>query len=203
MSEHILWLLRDRSRARKQGGAAIMQRQRARFTEMVAFAQTHSPYYHEFYRGLPEKVEDPRLLPVNSKKALMTHFDDWSTDRDVTIEHVRAFVNNPDLIGERYLGKYLVATTSGTTGTRGIFLLDNHALAVNLVLTSRSMLGWLSIGDVIRVLVDGGWMATVGATGGHFLSCAGFTRLSRSSRWLSSMARFFSAHTPFRNSLSS
>jgi phenylacetate-coenzyme A ligase PaaK-like adenylate-forming protein len=196
MSEHILWLLRDISRARKQGRAAIMQRQRTRLAEMVAFARTHSPYYRELYQGLPEKIEDPQLLPVTSKKALMANFNDWCTDRDVTIEQVHAFISNPDLIGEHYLGKYLVATTSGTTGTRGIFLLDTHAIAVNLVLTSRAMLGWLSIGDVIRVLADGGRMATVGATGGHFLSCAGFIRLSRSSWWLNSTSRFFSAHTP-------
>lgn len=196
MNEHLLWLLRDIGRVRSQGVAAIMQRQHTRFTEMVNFARTHSPYYRELYQGLPEKVEDKRLLPVTSKKALMARFDDWSTDRDVTIEHVRAFVNDPDLIGERYLGKYLVAITSGTTGTPGIFLLDSHAIAVNLVLTSRAMLGWLSVGDVIRVLADGGRMATLGAAGGHFLSCAGFTRLSRSSRWFSSMVRLFSAYTP-------
>ena len=58
----------------------------------------------------------------------MTRIDDWVTDRDVKIEQVRAFVNNPDLIGERYLGKYLPATPSGTTGNRGIFLMDGRVV---------------------------------------------------------------------------
>ncbi|WP_029214759.1 TIGR03943 family putative permease subunit [Kallotenue papyrolyticum] len=43
MSERILWLLFDTYRARKQGRAAITQRQRARLAELVAFARAHSP----------------------------------------------------------------------------------------------------------------------------------------------------------------
>lgn len=196
MNEHTLWLLRDTRRARKQGAAAIMQRQRTRFTEMVTFARTHSPYYRELYRDLPEKVEDPELLPVVRKIDLMTHFDSWVTDCNVTIEQVRAFVNTPALIGERYLGKYLVATTSGTTGNRGIFLMDDWAIAVNLSLTLPMMSRWLGIGDVIRLLASGGRMAVVVATGGHFLVAAGATRIRKANRWLSSTIQFFSVHLP-------
>lgn len=47
MSKSILWLQRDVRRARRKGPAAIAERQRARLTEMVAFAQAHSPYYRE------------------------------------------------------------------------------------------------------------------------------------------------------------
>lgn len=34
----------------------------------------------------------------------MARFDDWATDRDVTLEKARAFASHPDLIGERFLG---------------------------------------------------------------------------------------------------
>lgn len=126
----ILPLLLDERRARRQGAAAIAQRQLARLVEMVAFARTHSPYYRKLYDGLPERIEDPARLPVTSKGELMARFDDWVTDPDVTIEQLRAFVDNPDLIGKQFLGRYTVATTSGTTGTRGLFLLDDRSLAV-------------------------------------------------------------------------
>lgn len=89
MSERILWLLFDTYRARKQGRAAITQRQRARLAELVAFARAHSPFYGELYQGLPERVEDPTLLPVTDKKRLMARFDEWATDRAVTIEKPR------------------------------------------------------------------------------------------------------------------
>lgn len=196
MNEHTLWLLRDTHKARKQGASAIMQRQRTRFAEMVSFARTHSLYYRKQYQDLPEKVEDPRLLPVVRKQELMTRFDDWVTDRDVKIEQVRAFVNNPDLIGERYLGKYLLATTSGTTGNRGIFLMDDRAIAVNLSLTLPMMGRWLSVSDVIRLLAGGGRMAVVVATGGHFLVAAGATRIRKANPLLRSAIQFFSVHLP-------
>lgn len=194
--EHVLWLLRDESRARKQGIAAIMQRQRTRFNEMVAFARAYSPYYREFYQGLPEKIEDPGRLPVTDKKKLMARFNDWVTDCDVTIEKVCAHIDNPDLIGELYLGKYLVATTSGTTGTRGIFLVDKQALAVTLTFNARAMKNWLSSGDIIKLLARGGRMALVVATDGHFMVAAGNSYLRKANPLWGSATRFFSVHTP-------
>lgn len=179
MSESVLRLLLDARRARRQGPAAIARRQRARLAEMVAFARTHSPYYRELYRGLPERVEDPALLPVMSKKKLMARFDDWVTDREATIGKVRAFVETPALIGEWFLGKYTVATTSGTTGTPGIFLLDDRSMAVTGALAFRMMSTWLDFGDVIRILAGRGRLAMVNATSGHFASAVAAIRLRR------------------------
>lgn len=82
---------------------------------MVAFARAHSPYYRELYRDLSERTDDPTLLPITRKTELMARFDDWVTDSEVTVEKVRALVDDPDRIGERFLGRYIVATTSGTT----------------------------------------------------------------------------------------
>lgn len=179
MSKSVLWLLWDARRAGKQGPTAIERRQRARLAEMVIFARANSPYYRELYQDLPQRVEDLTLLPVTSKKELMARFDDWVTDRDVTIEKVRAFVGNSDLIGERFLGKYTVATTSGTTGTPGIFLMDDRSLAVTTALSFRLMNDWLGIGDVTRILLGGMRMAMVVATGGHFAGVVIGTRLRK------------------------
>src|SRR5450759_1474622 len=113
MSERVLPLLLDARRARTQGPDAIEERQRGRLAEMVAYARAHSPYYRVLYKDLPDQVEDPTLLPVTDKKQLMAHFDDWVTDREVTIEKVRAFIGKPNLIGERFLDTYTPLTTSG------------------------------------------------------------------------------------------
>lgn len=190
MSENLLWLLRDVRRARRQGLAAIEERQRARFTEMVAYARAHSPYYREFYRDLPEKVADPRILPVISKKELMARFDEWVTDRDVTIDKVRAFVNNPDLIGEYFLDKYTVTTTSGTTGMRGIFIMEERVLTLASAITLHTMLSWLGVRDIIRIVAGGGRMAMVIATGGHFATTVIARRLRRKA------IRVFPVHMP-------
>jgi hypothetical protein len=146
---------------------------------MVSFARSNSPYYCELYRDLPERVEDPTLLPVTSKQALMAHFDDWVTDREVTIKQARAFVDDSALIGEQFLGSYTLLTTSGTTGTRGIFLLDDRSMAVTGALAFRMLSAWLKAGDVIRIVAGGGRMAMVNAMGGHFASAVAASRLSR------------------------
>ena len=190
-----LWLVRDVRRARKHGLAAVTQRQRARFIELVAFARANSPYYRELYRDLPDQVADPTLLPVTSKKQLMARFDDWVTDRAVTMAQVQPFVDNPNLIGERFLNKYTVATTSGTTGTRGIFLLDDRSLAVTNALALRMLGAWLDAGDIVKILLGRGRMAMVMATGGHFASTVAAARL-RKSPLRRRLIRTFSAQTP-------
>ena len=173
MSRDTLWNPREAFASRKP--EYVVERQRARLAEMVAYARVKSSYYRELYRGLPERIEDPTLLPVTEKKRLMDRFDDWVTDRDVTIDKVRAFISDPNLIGERFLGKYLVATTSGTTGTPGIFVLDDEHIRRGAAAARTAFGQWLSWGDVIRVLVQGARVAVLHATGGHFVSVASVT----------------------------
>lgn len=172
---------RDARKARRGGPDGIAKRQRDRIADLVAHARARSPYYEERYRDLPARVDDVRLLPVTDKKQLMARFDDWATDRDVTLEKARAFAADPDLVGMSFLGKYTLATTSGTTGTPGIFLLDNrtHAVtnAIALVTLSR-----LVVRDWLRLAAKRGRMAIVMATGGHFASAVGAARLRRTER---------------------
>jgi putative adenylate-forming enzyme len=195
MTESVSWLRRDAVKARKAGPAAIEQRRRERLADIVAYARARSPYYAKLYDGLPDRVDDPTLLPVTDKRTLMGHFDDWVTDRAVTFADVTAFVDDPDRIGRRFLGKYSIATTSGTTGRRGIFVLDdryqNVAGALGIVAYSS-----LGMRTVLRMLVKGGRMAIVLATGGHYASFAGLTQATRESAWRRRILRGFSVHTP-------
>lgn len=108
-----LSLLLDIRKARKGDATEVEDRQRRRLADLIAFARTNSPYYRELYRDLPRRVDDHTLLPLTNKQELMAHFDDWATDREVTFEKARAFVESSELIGERFLEKYHVAITSG------------------------------------------------------------------------------------------
>ncbi|MFC4986750.1 hypothetical protein [Saliphagus infecundisoli] len=188
MTESFLGLLSDVRTAKKHGPDAISKRQHDRLAEIVAFTRANSPYYRELYRELPERVDDPTLLPVTDKKELMAHFDDSVTDREVTLEKARAFVDDPNQIGAQFLGKYTVSITSGTTGTRGIFLQDDRALAVTKALAVRMMSDWLTASDLLRILAGGGRLAMVNATGGHFASATAAARLRTGSRVRSSAA---------------
>jgi phenylacetate-CoA ligase len=168
MSVGLLPLLWDARRAKRHGPTAITVRQRTRLAELTGFVRANSPLYREAYRDLPDPVEDVTLLPAMDKKRLMARFDQWSTDREVTSEKVRAFIANRDHVGERFLGKYFVATTSGSTGAPGVFVLDDRTLAVSAALLSRGISDWLGFGDYVRIVLGGIRMAMVVATGAHF-----------------------------------
>ena len=196
MSQGFVRLLLDTRSARREGPGAIARRQRARLAEMVALARAHSTYLRELYQKVPERVEDPILLPITRKKELMARFDDWVTDREVTHEEIRRFVDNPDLIGERFLGKYTVATTSGTTGTRGIFVIDHQSMAVTNALMLRMLGDWLEARDLVRILSDGGRTAILMATGGHFASAVAAARLTKGNGWQRKIVGIFPVQTP-------
>ena len=176
-SEGFLWLLRDARHARKQGSDAIAQRQRTRLSAIVAYARAQSPYFRALYRDVPDPVEDLSALPVTHKKQLMAHYDEWVADRAVTIEKVRTFVSDPTVIGDRFLGRYTALTTSGTTGTPGIFLWDEYSMTVTYVLALRMLSAWLRIHDVFRIIAHGGRVAMVCATGGHYAEAVAGARL--------------------------
>ncbi len=154
MSEGFFWTLREAFASRKPKNVA--GRQRARLAEMVAYARAASPYFCDLYRALPRRVEDVTLLPVTGKQQLTAHFDEWATDREVTLEKARAFAGNPNLIGERFLGRYTLVATPGTTGTPAILVLDDRNMTVACAMAVRMLRSWLGLGDLIWILVGRG-----------------------------------------------
>ena len=186
----------DAYRTHRRGREAIRTGQRERLADLVAFAREHSAYYRELYRGLPERVEDVTVLPVTDKPTLMAHFDQVLTDPAVTRAAVEEFVADPARIGERFAGKYLVATTAGTTGTRGLFVLDDRYWAVTSGLIARLATGWLSVRQLVRLLSSTANVAMVVATGGHFLSVAASTREMREKPRRHRQLRILSVHRP-------
>ena len=186
----------DAHLAHRRGKEAVRTRQRERLAELVAFAREHSAYYRELYRGLPERVEDVTVLPVTDKHALMAHFDQVLTDPAVTRAAVEEFVADPARIGERFAGKYLVATTAGTTGTRGLFVLDDRYWAVSSGLMARLGAGWLSARQMVRLLAPRATFGMIVATGGHFLSVAASTREMREKPRRHRRLRILSVHQP-------
>ena len=193
MTEHVGGLIWDAWRTRKKGVGAIAQRQRARLADMVAHARANSPYYRELYRDLPDRIESAQQLPVTDKRLLMERFDEWCTDRAVTLKATEALVDDPSRIGEWFLGKYTVMTTSGTTGRRGIFVVDDRTMAVVTAMMLRWIGDWLGPRDFLKIIARRGRMAMVMATGGHFASAVAAARLKKRR---GSRLEVLSAHMP-------
>lgn len=96
-------------------------------TAAIAATRAHAYRASAFYRRHHEGRHDRPLheLPPVTKAELMTHFDAAITDSAVRHADLAAHVAGPGRDpGMRYLGRYQVCATAGTTGTPGLFPFD-------------------------------------------------------------------------------
>jgi len=186
----------DAWRARHGGPAAVAARQRARLAELVRFARARSPLYRERYGQLPADV-DLRALPPVTKRELMADFDRWGTDPAVTRASVEAFLADERLVGRQYLGRYVVWTSSGISGERGVFVQDADAVALYGALTLvRGLVAWMTPRRLWEMLRLGDRVANVVATGGHYVSASMMEVARRNRPWPFDRVRVFSAMRP-------
>ena len=89
--------------------------------QLRAYAYAHSPFYQKFHRGLTDRPLNE--LPVLTKAMLMEHFDELVTDPSIRLEQVREFAAG-DADKRRYLDRYWVTATSGSSGHPGFFLFN-------------------------------------------------------------------------------
>jgi phenylacetate-coenzyme A ligase PaaK-like adenylate-forming protein len=100
----------------------LQEHQAAAFKQLSEYTYQHSPFYRRFHRGLEGRPLHE--LPVLSKAMMMQNFDDLVTDRAVHIADVERHLET--LRGDdRFLGRYRVNATSGSTGRRGLFLFSH------------------------------------------------------------------------------
>lgn len=128
--------LRRRLRGHEHWTAARLEAfQSARLEELRGHAYAHSAFYRRFHKG----VETSPLadLPVLTKTELMTSFDELVTIpgvRRADVErHLSALHGN-----ERFLDRFWVSRTSGSTGHPGIFLVDRAEWATIIGSYSRA-----------------------------------------------------------------
>lgn len=104
--------------------------QQKRLKELISYAKSNSPYFAKLYQNVDENAP-LSSLPTTDKIDLMTHFDEWLTDRSVTKEKVEGFMADLSNVGRKIDGKYLVYSTSGSTGSPCIVLYDDTAINVS------------------------------------------------------------------------
>ena len=180
---------------RNAGRAAIAAARATRTASLIAFAREHSAYYRAAWSGLPQGPLALAQLPAVTKAELMRSFDAWVSDPAVDLEGVEAFLADRSHIGERYLDRYVVWKSSGSTGEPGIFVQDEPALATYDALIAIQLSAGRLVGPYAwGLLARGGRAALIAATGDHFASIASWRRVCRGSPWPN--ARAFSILDP-------
>ncbi|MGE5089457.1 MAG: phenylacetate--CoA ligase family protein [Candidatus Levyibacteriota bacterium] len=178
---------------RMAGIDAIRRAARGRLHRLVGHARAHSPLYAEAYRALPQDFRIEQL-PVMSRHALMERFDDWVTDPAIRRVDVERFLADRAHVGERFLGRYVVWKSSGTTGEPGVYIQDNLALDVYDALIAVQMSAGNLATHCVAGMFRGGRAALIAATGDHFASIASWERVVRAAPGLA--ARGFSIMEP-------
>lgn len=120
----LIGLLRSLARMRaaeRLSRADLDAAQAAGLERLRVFACKRSPYYARIHAGLAN--EPLRALPVLTKRALMEHFDDLVTDRRIRLSDVRAHMSG-DRAQSRFLNRYWVNATSGSSGAPAVLLFD-------------------------------------------------------------------------------
>ena len=180
---------------RSLGAEAVAAASTRRLTELARFARSRSPFYRAAWRSLPRRDLSLHELPVVTKRDLMAHFDDWATERTVTREAVNEFISDKRRIGERFLDRFLVWKSSGSTGEPGIFVHDDAALSCyDALLAVQLQTANAADAYLWSVLTQDRRAALVTAIDDHFASIASWQRARRAMPW--SHAKAFSVMDP-------
>lgn len=103
---------------------AIEAHQESQLRALLATAIADSPFHRRRLAGIDPasfRLADLASLPMMTKEEMMADFDDVVTDRRVTRvgveEHLAAMGTRPDYL----LDEYMVLTSGGSSGVRGVF----------------------------------------------------------------------------------
>lgn len=160
-----------------------------RLDMLVQYAREYSPFYRHLYAGLPARGVPLAALPGVTKAQLMAHFDTWVTDPRIRLRDVKRFLGDRARVGERFMDRYWVWKSSGTSGVPGIFVQDAQSIAVYDALVAAQLqdLPW-------RAIAAGDRAALVVATGDHFAGISMWEHMRRAQPTL--VKRSFSVLEP-------
>jgi phenylacetate-coenzyme A ligase PaaK-like adenylate-forming protein len=100
---------------------ALIDHQQRALADLRRWARERSPFYRDTHRGLDSAPLE--ALPIVDKCTLMREFDRVCTDPRIRLSGARAHLA-ADPGTDLYLDRYVVLSTSGSTGQQGVFLFD-------------------------------------------------------------------------------
>ncbi|WP_018774801.1 phenylacetate--CoA ligase family protein [Arthrobacter sp. 131MFCol6.1] len=197
-------------RAGRASQDEITRRQRDRLAALVECARSSSPYYRRLYRDVPDTVPDRATdtakdlatylgeLPPVGKRELMENFDDWVTDPHITLAGLKQdLLGDLSRIGSLYRGKYLVVTTSGSTGEPAVLVHDRTSqLVASLLGPIRERRTLMAAKEARAFLRRGLRAAALIADGDHFAGVVLTEAARRRSPRIARRVRVFSVLRP-------
>lgn len=187
----------DATWSQAAGRITIERLQADRLARLLAWTPRHSRFYAGRWGKVPHRNLRLTDLPHVHKAELMARFDDWVTDPAITLRGVEEFTADLARVGEPFLGRYAVFSSSGTTGVPGLLIQDADSLAVYDAL-GATRLGALAPAWNWNQAFAGHRYALIAATEGHFAGVVGWERLRALHPWFEANARVFPVTAPIR-----
>ncbi len=105
----------------------IQQLQDQRFRRLLKYAWKKSQFYRNFYsaHGISEDDLDDVVstdLPIVDKKTIQENFDEVVCDPKIKRNDIEAIYMDPTFIRKKYLSKYQIIISSGTSGSPSFYL---------------------------------------------------------------------------------
>ena len=156
------------------GRKRIEAKQLKNLRRLIQKARKKSPYFNKLYAHLPDtniiKLND---LPVTSKVDLMGEFDNWLTDRSLTLKRAREHMESMDNLGIP-IGQYAVFRTSGSSGEPAVVVIPSPVLefifGLSLARLSKKQL------QIVKKIQKAGTNVIIMGGNGHFTG-VGFNKL--------------------------
>lgn len=180
-------------RADRMGNSERVALQQKRLKELISYVKVNSPYFAALYEHIDENAP-LSALPVTNKKEMMIHFDQWMTDRSITKAKVEHFMSDISNVGTKLDGKYLVYTTSGSTGNPCVVLYDESTINVSSAIgVIRS---FARKEDMTAFIKSGKKTIALFADNGFYLGCGSVRYNLRKMPWKKNVMKTFEVRKP-------
>lgn len=171
-SFNLLWNLYQLKRNEHKTKEQVKAIQEKKLHRLLKTAYEHSPYYHKAFKEAGITEENLLNLPLSvfptmDKDILMEHFEEIITKPELTQERLRRFDEEKGK-GEKFLGKYHIVHSSGSTGLPKYFVYDDRAWEQMLIGIIRGALWDMSMPQILRLLSGGLRILYIAATDGRY-----------------------------------
>ena len=120
--------------------------QRASLRALLGDAVERSPFHRERLPGIDVErfeLEDLSSLPVMTKAEMMARLGDVFTDRRLTPAMIEAALAATTSQPAPILDRYIALSSGGSSGQRGVFVVDREALAQFVATLTRPLMARL------------------------------------------------------------
>lgn len=128
----------------------------ARLKNLLLETNKNNALFNKMYQGInldSINLDNLSSLPTTNKLFLQDRFNEWVINPDLKEEKINEFLSKKENYLKKYLGKYSIYQTSGTTGAP-VTVINNKAER-NILMTTAIYRTYYSLSEIIKIAKTG------------------------------------------------